>query len=395
MKVSGAFLGGALSKKSSDFFLITGVIALAVFAAACGKKGPPLPPLVRLPVAPADLVAARRADTVEVQFTVPSANTDNTRPANVVRVDIYAFTGPATASEAEVLSQGTRVASVAVKAPRDPDATFDPDDPNQSAADVDPPEGEGLDQGAVARVQDKLAPVEPASESAPVVRTYLGVGISTGGRRGPFSRRAVVPLAPPPPAPAVPEATYTESAVTLTWPPVSLPPATLPDGLEGPMPAYHVYEVTASSETQLTSTPLVETRYTDSRMTWGATRCYSVRTVETVDSLSVESEASASACVMLADTFPPAAPKGLQAVASEGVISLIWDANTEPDLDGYYLLRGPAPGDELVPVQTATLRETAFQDRVPSGMRYVYAVQAVDRSGNLSAVSNRTEETAR
>ena len=108
---------------------------------ACGKKGPPLPPLVKLPVAPADLTAVRRADTVELQFTVPSANTDNTRPANVARVDVYAFTGPATVSEADVLKLGTKVASVAVKAPRDPDVTFDPDDPEQFEGDVEPPEG--------------------------------------------------------------------------------------------------------------------------------------------------------------------------------------------------------------------------------------------------------------
>ena len=47
------------------------------------------------------------------------------------------------------------MASVAVKAPRDPDATFDPGDPEQSEADVEPPEGEGLDQGAVALVQER------------------------------------------------------------------------------------------------------------------------------------------------------------------------------------------------------------------------------------------------
>ena len=102
------------------------MILLSLFLAACGKKGPPLPPLVKLPVAPSDLTAARRADTVDLQLTVPSANTDSSRPANVARVEVYAFTGPATVSEAEVLKQGTKVASIAVKAPRDPDATFDP-----------------------------------------------------------------------------------------------------------------------------------------------------------------------------------------------------------------------------------------------------------------------------
>ena len=67
----------------------------------------------------------------------------------------------------------------------------------------------------------------------------------------------------------------------------------------------------------------------------------------------------------------------------------------EADLDGYILLRGPAPGDELIPIGGALIRETAFQDRVPSGQRFVYALQAVDRFGNLSPFSARIEETAR
>ena len=140
---------------------------------------------------------------------------------------------------------------------------------------------------------------------------------------------------------------------------------------------------------------LVDAHYADSRMTWGATRCYGVRTVESADGLVVESERSEPGCVTLTDTFPPGPPTGLRAVASAGAINLIWDANAEADLDGYFLLRGPAPGDELIPISTTAMRETAFEDRVPPGMRFVYAVQAVDRSGNLSPISGRIEETAR
>ncbi len=123
------------------------------FLSGCGKKGPPLPPLVKLPVPPADLVAARRGDVVDLSFTVPSANTDGTRPANVARAEVYAITAPATVppiSDASLLKFGTRIGSVAVKAPRDPNQTADADDPSDE---VDAPEGPGLDQGAVARVQ--------------------------------------------------------------------------------------------------------------------------------------------------------------------------------------------------------------------------------------------------
>ena len=62
------------------------VVALALGCAslaACGKKAPPLPPLVRLPVPPADFSALRRGPVVNVQFGVPTANTDDSTPADV------------------------------------------------------------------------------------------------------------------------------------------------------------------------------------------------------------------------------------------------------------------------------------------------------------------------
>ena len=99
-------------------------------------------------------------------------------------------------------------------------------------------------------------------------------------------------------------------------------------------------------------------------------------------------------CRKLVDTFPPGPPKDLKAVSSEGVISLIWDANPESDLAGYLIFRAQAPSDQLEPVVSAPLLETSFTDKVQSGTRYVYAVKAVDKAGNASAFSDRVEETA-
>lgn len=437
------------------------VLVCSLLVVACGKRGPPLPPLVKLPVAPVNLTAARRGDTVDLQLTVPSANTDNTRPANVARVDVYAFTGPVTVADADVLKRGIKVASVAVKSPRDPEATTDPDDPELSEADLDPPEGEGLDQGAAARIQETLTAASralsdvgstrskprqvagdiaqplmyPGAAAALVTpllgpppatsaaRTYMSVGVTKKGRRGPVSRRVVVPLVPPPAAPTKPDVTYTETEVAVTWrPPPSVPvvqePATgnvLPSRLIGiavPRMAYNVYEVIApsvetessvrlrldatSQDTPLTKTPIAETQYADSRVTWGANRCYGVRTAEIVDSLVVESDQTPSTCVKLIDTFPPMAPKGLNAVASgEGAINLIWDANTEPDLNGYIVLRAAAPNAMLIPITPAPIHETSFRDSGQIGVQYIYALQAVDTAGNASLLSDRVEETAR
>ena len=123
-----------------------------------------------------------------------------------------------------------------------------------------------------------------------------------------------------------------------------------------------------------------------------------VRSIASVDGVSLEGEPSDAHCVTPRDEFPPAAPRGLAAVPTAGQISLIWDANTEKDLAGYLVLRGDAPDGPLTALTPAPIRETSFRDgTVKPGMRYVYAIVAVDNATppNPSPQSQRVEETAR
>jgi fibronectin type 3 domain-containing protein len=112
--------------------------------------------------------------------------------------------------------------------------------------------------------------------------------------------------------------------------------------------------------------------------------------------VAIEGPASAEVCETPADTFPPAAPSNLAALATEGVINLTWDAVTAADLAGYVVLRAEATGDRLQPLMTSPITATVWADRTArAGVRYVYAVVAVDAAGNRSAESTRVEETGR
>src|SRR5262249_7787964 len=219
-RIRPAAMGGRRAFSAISAFAAAAVFIVVIAGSGCGKKGPPLPPLLKVPVAPPDLAASRRGDIVDLQFTVPNTNTDGTRPANVERVEIYAMTtppGPAppTLTDAQIVKFGTRIDAVDVKAPRDPNLTTDPDDPSEG---VEAPEGKGLDQGAVARVEealgddvmeivklppDPLAPktkVKDGGSQGPLLgpsgdapsRTYAVVGISTRGKKGPVSKRVAV-----------------------------------------------------------------------------------------------------------------------------------------------------------------------------------------------------------
>jgi hypothetical protein len=407
--------------------------AFAFCIAGCGKSGPPLPPLVKVPAPPADLLAERRGADVDLRFILPSANTDGSRPANLDRVDVYAITAAVTMTDEAIVKHGTRVATIDVKAPRDPDRTVGPE---ESDADVDAPQGSGLDQGALARIIEPLnagalAVVNPPREDdrknrraaqengdAPLLgpsvtalsRTYIAVGISTRGRKGPASKRVAVPLVPAPPAPGRPAVSYTETAVTVTWMPVKargmvqepdaadVLPST-PVGAALPAVAYHVYDVappdTVRAATRLTTTPVSDTKFEDQRMTWGERRCYTVRAVEVLNALAIEGDAAPAECTTLADTFPPAAPSGLQAVAQEGSISLIWDPNGEKDLAGYLVFRGRAATGASEKITAGPIEQAMFTDAVRAGVPYVYVVRAVDTAGNVSPPSTPAEATAR
>src|SRR5207249_959210 len=83
-------------------------VFLILLLTGCGKKGPPLPPLIRLPAAPAEFAVHRRGSTVAIQFAVPSANTDGSTPADLAHVDVYALTGPSLVTPDDLLKRGSR-----------------------------------------------------------------------------------------------------------------------------------------------------------------------------------------------------------------------------------------------------------------------------------------------
>jgi hypothetical protein len=166
-------------------------------------------------------------------------------------------------------------------------------------------------------------------------------------------------------------------------------------GFSPPRIAYNVYDAASKpAPTRLTKAPITGPTYTDSRVVWGEERCYTVRSVESVSDLTIESDAPAAACVTLRDTFAPAAPANLQSSPGEGAISLIWDPNAESDLAGYLVLRGDSAAT-LEPITPAPIQETTFRDQVAVGRRFTYAVKAVDKAGNQSSPSKTVEEEAR
>ena len=91
------------------------------------------------------------------------------------------------------------------------------------------------------------------------------------------------------------------------------------------------------------------------------------------------------------DSIPPAIPGGLTGkVDSNGIVTLTWKKNTEPDLLGYKVFRGQTKGEELVSLFDIALQDTVFIDTVDVrnlNKKVYYAISSVDMRYNQSDLS--------
>lgn len=453
-----------------------GLLIVCVAAAACGMKGPPLPPLQRVPAAPGAVAALRYDEDVFVSFLVPATNVEGVGAATIDKVEVYAITLDQVLGAREAQTEAVRRAATLIKTEhvRIPPPPPDPDKPAPPPTPLEP----GLDQGGPAVAHERLdeaarnavpmpvdlttvrstdappatgssgatgstgpsgptgttgssgpagsvvpvtdetvpapAPTFLAEDAAAPKRYYIVVGVTRGGQYGRAAIATAVPLSPTTSATSAPVITYDERSTTIRWTPagdarVPEPPAgdllpSRPLMPIAPPTRYDVFAVTRdapatdATPVAVNGEPVAATELVVPDVRFGVERCFVVRPVDTVSGVAVRGPVSTPACDTPRDTFAPAAPQQLAAIAGAGNISLIWEPNTEPDLAGYIVLRGDASGDRLTPLTPSPIRETTFRDtNVQPGTRYVYAIVAVDtaKPQNVSAQSARVEETAR
>ena len=352
-------------------------VFILLASAACGQKGPPLPPLRPVPVAVNDLAVVRREDRVTISLTVPAANFDGSTPPAIDRVEIYATTQPATAPPVTrqlLLDQKFLLTKIAVR-PVKAESEAKPDtkpDPRPAP-------------GSPATYVETLSH-DPAVGD--LTRFYTAVGYA-GRRRGATMGVVSIPLTKQPAAPTALAFDHDEKNIKFTW-----KPAAAGD-------RFNVYEVAGAgaekSEPKLIVTSPLSAAELSLPIEFGRERCVVVRAVQVNGPAVVEGPLSAPLCGTPVDKFPPPAPTKLVAVPVGGAVELIWTGVDVPDLAGYRVMRRestsaifqPLAGDKLVP-------ETTFKDDTAKpGVTYVYSVIAVDKAGNLSEQSNLQEVTAR
>jgi uncharacterized protein len=91
------------------------------------------------------------------------------------------------------------------------------------------------------------------------------------------------------------------------------------------------------------------------------------------------------------DTQPPAAPGGLQAsIDDKGLVTLQWNANTEPDLKGYRVFFSNHPNDDYAQITAEVLNATTMTHQLETqliGKKAYYRMLATDFRENDSPFS--------
>ena len=311
--------------------MILVLVVLCLMLTGCGAVGDPLPPLLDIPQPPTGLVAAQRGDKVVVSWPPPLLTTENAkpRPDRLGPIKVYRL----------VLS----------------DLQANP--PDKHGKEFTAKEIKSLPPGATTFIDD----VDPAWFNHSVV--YAVKMTNRRGQAADYSNVvpvAVLKVGPPPSF----TTKVTEHAIELHWNGGGESFRICRDGVS-------LGDVTGSS-------------FDDRQFEFDHPYVYTIRALAHNGNFTSESADSGPVKVIPLDTYPPAVPQAVRAVAIEGVAEISWTPNTEADLAGYNVYRGTTKlSDKLIV-------NTVFRDTTP-GPSPRYTVTAVDTHNNESAHSQEVQ----
>lgn len=319
---------------------------VAILWSGCGYVGDTLPPALYIPLPVQDLSALQEDSEIVLQFTLPQRSTEDLPLDGVMEIDLRA----------------------AVWENRDWDA-------------------------AAWEREAQPLPVE-VNEEAGLARTPVNgfvnrrvlLRVRVAGKKGRFSawsEPVALRVLPRQETPQAVSANATANGVAVAW---SLSAQTQ----DGPPKQVEVWRRQAA-ETEFRLVASVESGpYVDEGSVWGEPHSYRLRTRVDADERMAFSRFTDAVNVIPVDTFPPAVPTDLSAVAAASSVELSWSRNAEADLEGYRVYR--AVDDAEFVLLSAIVPGSSFSDeKPPTGRRLRYHVTALDTAGNESAPSPAVE----
>jgi len=362
--------------------------ALALAACGCGTPGAPQPPSLNLPDRVDNLTALRTGNRVELAWTMPRRNTDKLLLKDSVRVNVcrqvadgkcipagdLELTPGAKGTFSDMLPQelssgSPRPLGYFVELRNRKDRSAGPSNTAWVLAGIAPPAVQNFTAGpgrggVLLQWTPSADSGRPGTDSAiRLRRTLLTAGPEAGNGAHP-APLAFNPLAP--------QQEPRLRSLRVAVPETGDPGKTLDKDVQfGQSYEYRAQRV--------------------SRLTVGGQQ------------LELEGELSAPVRIVAVNTFPPAVPRGLVAVASVGEegsssagsasIDLSWQPDAEPGLVRYFVYRREGEG-AWRRVSPEPLAAPAFHDaQVTPGHTYRYAVTVIGEGKQESARSDEAVET--
>jgi hypothetical protein len=346
-------------------------LLLAYTIIGCGTPAAPAPPSLNLPVPVLNLSAVRIGDSVHLAWTMPRRTTDR-----------VALRHPAAVQICRAIENSLCASITSLTLAPGAAGTYTDALPSNL---VHSPDRLLRYEVAVRNHAGKSAgPSNPAYSAAGAIPASLT------GLAGQMGRDGVV----------------------LSWKPVADPGRTVALRIErlqltAPAPEEVRRSPLAPSAPPATQTLVVHPRdgedpghAIDTSVLLNQRYRYVMERVATLElsgkSVEIESTPSEAIEVSTKDSFAPAVPQGLVAVAdtAAGAIDLSWSPDTEADLASYRVYRRDLQGGSAAQLIASVSVETSFRDaEVKPEHTYAYSVSAIDQSGNESKPSPEVEET--
>lgn len=340
----------------------------------CGVPGAPQPPSTGIPKFVGDLKAVRKGDTVTLTWTTPTETSDG-----------------------ELIHKpGKMLAQRALSSGADSQINF------QTVSEVALEPALKEERNAEVTARDSLTELLRAGGSAEYA-LYQVLAQNRSGRSFGLPNRVSVPLVLTLATPQKVQVEAIPAGIRVgwdqSWPPkresrISVQYAwRIMRKQQGANDAVMVRQLTAGNEAMVV---------VDTGIEWEKNYQYWITPVTLWQDGSrkgeVEGDDSPVVTILAHDSFPPAAPSGVQAVYSavpeRPFIDITWTPNTEPDLAGYNVYRHTG-NEPPVKINTELVKTPRFADPgIQTGMKYFYLVSAVDLRGNESGRSEETSEVA-
>jgi len=314
------------------------MIILIIFSGLnCGKKGPPLPPILLIPEKINDLTAHQVGKKVQLLFTLPAKNTNGSSPANINKIIVY----KKMESKEKVFLE-IKEESFNNYIENKMFLLFDND------------------------ISDEVL------KSGKDIKYYVKV-FSKKGKSSGTSNIASVKLNEALMVPENIKYKIKENSIEISW-------DYKQEGKDGIY--FNIYKGTEKDFKPIKplNPQLIDKRiYEDKEVQEGKAYYYRIRAIKKEENR--ESEDSETLMAEYVDTFPPSAPSDLVAVPSENKIILHWQPVEAPDFNGYKIYKKSSKETSFQLVTLHPIKDTSYEDKdVEPDLEYEYYITAIDKA---------------